>query len=142
MFSRSKGLDDATLSSIIYPQSKRIRLDKRHEDFKTRVPDWLRDISETGVQKLLLWEEYKLSYPEGYEYSQFCELLSIYQKATAATMHFVHHPGAEMMVDFAGRVLHYVNTTTGELIKCPVFVCVLPYSWFNICNRFIGYETA
>ena len=121
-------LDDASLSSIIYHESKRIRLDKRHEDFKSRVPDWLRDISETGVQKLLLWEEYKTSYPEGYEYSQFCELLSIHQKTTSATMHFVHHPGEEMMVDFAGRVLHYVDTTTGELIKCPVFVCVLPYS--------------
>lgn len=86
-------LDDAKLSSITYGDSIRIRSDKRLEDFKSRIPEWVKDINETGVQKLLLWEEYKLSYPEGYEYSQFCELLSIHQKTTSATMHFVHHPG-------------------------------------------------
>lgn len=121
-------LDDAKLSSITYGDSIRIKSDKRLEDFKSRIPEWIRDIRETSVQKLLLWEEYKLSYPEGYEYSQFCELLSIHQKTTSATMHFVHQPGAEMMVDFAGRVLEYVDRSTGELIKCPVFVCILPYS--------------
>ena len=121
-------LDDATLSSITYGDAIRIKSDKRLEDFKSRMPAWLIDIRDTGVQKLLLWEEYKLSYPEGYEYSQFCELLSVHQKSTSATMHFVHQPGAEMMVDFAGRVLEYVDRSTGELIKCPVFVCILPYS--------------
>jgi transposase len=121
-------LDDAELSSITYGDSIRIKSDKRLEDFKSRIPEWVKDINETGVQKLLLWEEYKLSYQEGYEYSQFCELLSIHQKTTSATMHFVHQPGAEMMVDFAGRVLEYVDTSSGELIKCPVFVSVLPYS--------------
>jgi hypothetical protein len=43
-------------------------------------------------------------------------------------MHFEHKPGEFMQVDFAGTPMHYINRDTGEIITCPVLVCVLPYS--------------
>ncbi len=46
-------------------------------------------------------------------------------------MHFVHQPAKLMEVDFAGDMLHYVDPSSGELIACPVFVAVLPFSGYG-----------
>jgi transposase len=46
-------------------------------------------------------------------------------------MHFEHKPAEVMMVDFAGDNLSYVDKTNGEVIRCPVFVAVLPYSGYS-----------
>lgn len=121
-------LDNDALSAIIYAHAARSKLDAKIEDFKSRVPKWLLELTRTGVTKLLLWEEYKLDFPEGYEYSQFCELLSANQKVKNATMHFTYQPGVVMMVDFAGKKLSYVDKETGLVVDCPVFIAVLPFS--------------
>ena len=46
--------------------------------FKERPrPDWSKiheELKRKGVTLVLLWEEYKARHPEGYQYSQFCEL--------------------------------------------------------------------
>ena len=123
--------DDATLSTIIYAHAARSKIDPRKNEFTSRVPYWIAELKRRGVRKQLLWEEYKKECPEGYEYSQFCELLSEHTKVTSATMHFEHHPAEKMMVDFAGDNLNYVDKVTGELISCPVFVAVLPYSGYS-----------
>ena len=122
--------DDATLSTIIYAHAARSKIDPRKNEFTSRVPYWIAELKRRGVRKQLLWEEYKKECPEGYEYSQFCELLSEHTKVTSATMHFEHHP-AEKMMDFAGDNLNYIDKVTGELISCPVFVAVLPYSGYS-----------
>ncbi len=121
-------LDFDTLSTIIYAHAASSKIDEKAEDFKVRVPKWLTELNKTGVRKLLLWQEYKLASPEGYEYSQFCELLAAHQKVKSATMHFVYKPGDLMMVDFAGKNMGYVDKETGEFIECPIFVAVLPFS--------------
>lgn len=123
--------DDATLSTIIYAHAARSKIDPRKNEFTSRVPYWIAELKRRGVRKQLLWEEYKKECPEGYEYSQFCELLSEHTKVTSATMHFEHHPAEKMMVDFAGDNLNYIDKVTGELISCPVFVAVLPYSGYS-----------
>ena len=46
-------------------------------------------------------------------------------------MHLTHAPGAMMMVDFAGDKMSYIDKSTGEIILCPVLVCVLPYSKYT-----------
>ena len=43
-------------------------------------------------------------------------------------MHFTHAPAEQMMVDFAGGTMQYVDRSTGEIHECQVLVCVLPYS--------------
>ena len=46
-------------------------------------------------------------------------------------MHFEHKPGEVMIVDFAGDNISYVDKASGEVISCPVFVGVLPYSGYS-----------
>lgn len=38
--------------------------------------------SKEGVTRLLLWEEYITNYPEGFQYSRFCDLLQEHNRAS------------------------------------------------------------
>ena len=103
----------------------------KKEYFLSGIEYFLSELNRTDVTRYLLWEEYKKDNTNGYSYSQFCDLLTQYRKVHEATMHFEHKPAEVMMVDFAGDSLNYVDKESGEIIKCPVFVAVLPYSSYS-----------
>jgi transposase len=124
-------LDDRALSAIAYPSLEKLAQAPRRSELTTHIPDFLEDLKGTGVTRRLLWEEYKKKFPQGYEYTQFCELLSREQKLNNATMHFEYRPGDLLLVDFAGDMLSYVDKQSGEVISCPVLVCVLPFSGYG-----------
>lgn len=105
--------------------------DPRRLHFNSLIDLLNHELSKEGVTRLLLWEEYINDYPEGFQYSRFCELLQEHQKLNSAVMHFEHQPGKMLQVDFAGTPLHYVDLATGELVACPVFVAVLPFSGYG-----------
>ncbi|HNS11684.1 MAG TPA: IS21 family transposase [Bacteroidia bacterium] len=100
----------------------------RKKDFEERLDYFSSELRRRGVTRQLLWDEYRMENPSGYSYSQFCDHLSRAQEIKNAVMYFTHRPGEQMMVDFAGDPLHYIDRSTGEIIKCEVLVCVLPYS--------------
>ena len=124
-------LDDAALASIVYAPIKQITEDTRKADFIQRVSYFLSELKRTGVTRHLLWQEYLKSYPEGYGYTQFCVLLAQYRNTSSPSMHFDYKPAEVVMVDFAGEPLSYVDRFSGEVITCPVLVCVLPYSGYS-----------
>ncbi|CAG5074814.1 IS21 family transposase ISPpu7 [Dyadobacter sp. CECT 9623] len=105
--------------------------DPRKVHFYGQVDYFAHELKRTGVTRLLLWEEYIKENPGGLQYSRFCKLLQDHLKIAQASMHFEHHPGKVMQVDFAGEQLYYVDTSSGELIACPVFVAVLPFSGYG-----------
>lgn len=105
--------------------------DPRKIHFNSLVEYFNKELSRTGVTRLLLWEEYIKEYPAGFQYSRFCELLQDQMRLNNAVMHFVHYPAKLLEVDFAGDMLHYVDPCTGELIACPVYVAVLPFSGYG-----------
>ena len=90
-----------------------------------------------GVTRLLLWEEYINDYPERFQYFRFCDLLQEHNRASKAVMHFVHKATEMMEVDFAGAPLHYVNTSTGELVSCPVFLAILTFSGYGYVEALV-----
>ena len=102
--------------------------DERYEQFKQRVDYYIEELSRTGVNKQLLWEEYRKDHPDGYGYSQFCYHLSQQQVASKPSMVLFHKAGEKLFIDFAGKKLSYIDPTTGEIIYCQVFVACLPYS--------------
>ena len=126
-------LCDADLATIVYtpPVQMDYSDDARRLDLTTRIPYYLTELKRTGVTRLLLWEEYRKECNDPYRYTQFCILLKEASKTTQATMHLVHAPAAMVMVDFAGDKMSYVDRSTGEIILCPVLVCVLPYSKYT-----------
>jgi transposase len=128
-----RGLSDAQLADIVYATPDQIDYsdNERRMDFVARVPYFLEELKRTGVTRALLWEEYKKECKDPYRYTQFCILVKEAGKITQATMHLVHDPAAMVMVDFAGDKMSYVDHSTGEVILCPVLVCVLPYSKYT-----------
>ncbi|MBY5957068.1 IS21 family transposase [Membranicola marinus] len=100
----------------------------RYVHLKNRLDYYSKELGRVGVTRQLLWEEYKVDYPNGYARSQFFFHLSQHRKAAKPTMILTHHPGEKLYIDFAGKKLSYVDRKTGEVVECSVFVACLPYS--------------
>jgi len=126
-----EGLDDAALGSLILgdaaPEVPRTERQRRLEE---QLPGFARELKRVGVSRQLLWGEYRAKDPEGYGYTQFCTSLKAYRERNDAVMHFEHKAGEQLMIDFAGKTLFYVDPSTGERIDCQVFVAVLPCSGY------------
>lgn len=132
-FDELRRLSDADLASIVYAPEVSVALPEnvRKEELEARMTYFLSELKRTGVTRLLLWEEYRKESPNPFGYTQFCILLKEAGKITNASMHIVHTPAAMVMVDFAGDKMSYVDRCTGEIVSCPVFVAVLPFSKYT-----------
>lgn len=104
--------------------------DNRYGSIESKLEYYKTELTRRGVTRQLLWREYRSDHPDGYGYSQFCEHLGRHLKSNQAVMHFVHRPGEQLQVDFAGGKLGYVDRSTGEWIACEVLVCAMPYSHY------------
>lgn len=93
-----------------------------------------KELNKTGVNRQLLWLEYKDGYPDGYNYSQYCYHFNEFVRHKEVVMHLEHVAGEQIMVDFAGKKLSYVDTDSGEIIPCHVFIAVLPHSGLIFCQ--------
>lgn len=105
--------------------------DERYEHFIGKLDYFVQELGRRGVTKMLLWEEYRQDYPQGYGHSQFFFHLSQQLVARHPSMVLEHHAGEKLFIDFAGKPLSYVNKETGEIINCQVFVACLPYSDYS-----------
>lgn len=122
-------LDDTLLVAVLAGgQVVAPSQDGRWSDLEQRLGAYGRELHKTGVTKLLLWQEYTRERPDGYSYTQFCLYLRRFLRQQNAVMHLRHSPGEELMVDFAGDRLRWVDTQTGEEHLCEVLVCAMPFS--------------
>jgi len=117
-------LNDKELGSIIYPQSK--GQEKAEPDFQYIN----QEIKKKGVTLNLLWEEYKIIYPNGYMYTQFCTKYREWRKKNSVYMRKTYKAGERMLVDWAGLTMHYYDCSgrTENMKTVYVFVAVLPAS--------------
>jgi transposase len=91
-------------------------------------PYFEQELHRTGVNRWVLWGEYKLEHPDGYSYSQFCEHFKQWSATQSATMHLDHTPGDKVFIDFTGKKLYLVDPDSGEQIPVEVYVAILGYS--------------
>ncbi len=106
------------------PSYKDLRYDVLAEKFK----GYAADLKKTGVTRQTLWEEYRSENPNGYSRTQFCHHLAQYLHIRKPSFHLTHLAGDKLFIDFAGKPMSYTDPSTGEVIKCQVFVACLPYS--------------
>lgn len=132
-FEALRQFPDAALAAVVYSPEVTLPLAEsaRRLELDGRMSYFLSELKRTGVTRLLLWEEYRKESSDPFRYTQFCILLKQAGKVTNATMHLVHTPAAMVMVDFAGDKMSYVDRSTGEVISCPVFITVLPFSKYT-----------
>lgn len=98
------------------------------------LPDWQQvkqELSRKHVTLRLLWTEYREREPNGYGYSQFCELYRQWKKSLDVPMRQDYKAGEKVFVDYTGDRLSITNPETGETQSVEVFVGVLGYSSYT-----------
>ena len=88
-------------------------------------PDINKQLKRKGVTQFMLWEQYRLRYPDGLSSSQFSYYYSIWKQQVNPVMHMDHKAGDKLYVDYAGEKLQIVYPQTGELKDVEVFVAIL-----------------
>jgi transposase len=78
-----------------------------------------------GVTLELLHLEYLEQHPDGYRYTQFCEVYRRWLKRRGLSMRQVHHAGDKCFVDYAGQKPRIIDPATGEVLEVELFGAVL-----------------
>ena len=120
-------LEDPVLETTLLAGNPAYK-DERYEQLKIKLDYYTKELRRVGVNRQVLWEEYKSDFPLGYGYSQFCYHLQQHRLVQKPSMVLDHHPGDKLFIDFAGKKLSYIDNQTGEIISVQVFVACLPYS--------------
>ena len=92
------------------------------------------ELRRKGVTLQLLWSEYRALFPQGYQYSQFCERYRQYQKKLDVVLRKIYRPGEHCFVDYAGPTVPVIDPTTGAIQHAQVFVAVLGYSNYTFAE--------
>jgi transposase len=124
-------MDDHALNELLFSGRAVPLKDDRYQNLAPQLAHYSKELGRTGVTRLLLWKEYCGQQADPYSYQQFCLYLGNHQMMNAAVMHFEHAPGGKAEIDFAGKKLSYVDKHSGEIIECPVLVCVLVFSGYT-----------
>lgn len=82
----------------------------------------------------LLWQEYKRTYPEGYQYSWFCEMYGRWSRKLDIYLRQEYRAGEKMFVDHAGPTVPVVDRHTGLVKEASIFVAVLGASNYTFCE--------
>lgn len=118
-----QSLDDTALERALFPIQD-------HRDTRRPVPDWRsvdRDLRRRGVTLKLLWLEYRIEHPDGYEITQFCHHFQQWKKANRpSTLRRIRPAGESMEVDYAGMTMTVIDG--GVAREAQVFVACLPCS--------------
>jgi transposase len=93
-------------------------------------------LKQKGMTLALLWERYKWANPDGYQYSQYCELYRQWLRAVDVVMRQDHRAGERLFSDFAGSTLSVINPHTGEVSPAHIFVCALGASSYTYAEAF------
>jgi transposase len=123
-------LDDPILEGKFHAGNPAYK-DERFDHFKEKLDYFAKELRRDGVNKQVLWEEYRSEYPGGYGHSQFCYHLSQQMIARKPSMVLQHKAAEKLFIDFAGKKLAYIDSDTGEEVLCQVFVATLPYSDYS-----------
>ncbi len=120
-------LEDPELDHLLRSPTKYEK--QRHQDFLARLEYFNEEGNKPHVTKQLLWEEYKLENPQGYQYSRFCHYLQLYDRSQKAVLIQEHLPGDKLFLDFTGDKLSYIDST-GIKVDCEIFIATMGYSNF------------
>ncbi len=119
------GMSDGQLETLLFkpspPASDGVTLTRPE-------PDWPvihAELRKKGVTLALLWQEYKLVHPDGYQYTWFCEHYTRWHGQRDLVMRQNHLAGEKLFVDFSGTTLPIVDRRSGEIRQAEIFVAVM-----------------
>jgi transposase len=117
-----ENIDDNQLEQLLFPHPQIGSPHRRPQ------PDWAyihQELRRKGVTLMLLWQEYKELYPNGYQTSQFCHLYRQWAKQLDPVMRQEHRAGEKMFVDYAGMTVAVFDMQSAKMRDAQIFVAVL-----------------
>jgi len=121
-------LDDESVYKILFPRKRKVIRSKK------AIPDFVyvhQELKRKGVTRMLLWEEYREQNPDGYGYTQFCELYKQWNTKVTVSMRQIHKAGEKMFVDYSGLTMDIIDPSTGAIEKAEIFVACLGASGYS-----------
>ena len=123
-YSEASLMTNTAVRERLYPalSMKKVRLEPDWEGIHKRL------VANRRVNLQYIWEEYRMSEPEGLGYSQFCRRYHTRREETGKDVVMVQErePGKEMFVDWMSDTLDCVaDRASGELLTAHFFVAVL-----------------
>jgi transposase len=117
-------LDDTQLEHLLFPPQPAAPAGQPRPQ-----PDFVhvhRELkSNRHVTLQLLWQEFKEQYPEGVNYSWYCEQYRQWTRHLDVVMRQEHRAGEKMFVDHAGDTVAVTDPATGQTRSAYLFVAVL-----------------
>lgn len=123
---------DIDLERALFPVQECPTGKRPNPDF----PAIYQELKKKGGTLACEWERYKHEHPEGYQYSQFCELYRQWARLLDVVMRQEHRAGEKLFSDFAGEKLYVTDEKTGEVFEAHLFVCALGASGFTYAEAF------
>jgi len=99
------------------------------------LPDWAQvhqELRRKGVTLLLLWQECKARWPEGFQYSRFCELYREWAKKLDLSMRQEHRAGRRCLSTTAGRRCRWWTERAAGRRRPSVGMHILMVSPFSL----------
>jgi transposase len=122
-------LDEAALHAKLYQRAVPLS--------RTPQPDFAllhAELKRRGVTRLLLWQEYKAAYPDGWQYSVFCDRYRRWLATQELVFRQEHLPGEKLFVDYAGQTVPITDRHSGAIREAQIFVAVLGASNYTFCE--------
>jgi transposase len=99
-----------------------------------------KELHHPHVTLQLLWEEYRETYPDGYQYSRFCQLYGNWSRKLDVTLRQEYKAGDKLFVDYAGPTVPIVSRDSGEVRNSCLFVAVLGASNYTFAEATLSQE--
>lgn len=107
----------------------------RLAELEALLPEYVARLSHKGVTVKSLYEEYRVTHPDGFLHSAFRLYVRQYRlQSRNVTGHVEHLAGDHMYIDYAGDKLEIIDSVTGEVRPVEVFVAILPCSHYTYCE--------
>ena len=132
-------LSDSELYAIVIQP---VDVKPHWESLYALFPSMETELKRVGMTRGLIWERYKQETPDGVQYSQFCDHFARFMSRHKISYVFDHKAGDKLMVDFAGKKLHLVDSQTGEQIPVEFFVGILPCSGYTFAKACMSQQSA
>ena len=130
-------LDDAAIENRLFPVTD------KSVPAESRMPDMgylYRELKRKSVTMQLLWYEYKQANPDGYQYSQFCNLYRQWVKKLDLTLRQEHRAGEKLFIDYAGQTVSIVDPKTGEITEAQIFLAALGASNYTFVEASLSQD--
>jgi transposase len=122
-------IDDGQLEQRLY---RKVPRPDSQQPVMPQMEYLFKELKRKHVTLQLLWYEYKQDYPEGYQYSYFCELYQKWRKGLDISLRQEHLAGEKLFIDYAGQTVPIIDPGTGKIgLAAQVFIATLGASNYS-----------